>query len=593
MSTYHASGKRRRWNLAFAAAVVVVIVTLIPQIVFWFHRGVDWQGSYVCVDPDEFAYSAYVSSLISGKNRLDNPYTGQPAETTLAKRENLFSIQFFPPYILALLARLSGLSASAIFIVVVPMIAFATSLVIFWLLLELTKNETTSAIGVLIMLLCGVIVSEHLFLIEKHYYTFGFLRRYIPAIPVPLFFLFCLFVWRAFTRQRTSSVYYSLAAGTTFSLLVYSYFYVWTAAAAWLGCLTLLWWLGRSADRKQALRAASIITALGLAALVPYFDLLSRRAETTDGAQGLVFTRVPDLLRSTEILGVLILFTLAWFVFRKKLDYRSPELLFAVSCLALPLLVFNQQIITGYSLQPFHYEQFIINYVVLLGAVVSYSVIRRSAPKRPILWIAVALGVGFATALRSSTVSFEINERTDRAVPIYQTLEKSSQSKTGVVLIDNPMLATAAPTYASIPVLWAPHMYTFGTTTSADEVERFYQYLYFTGIDADQISSDPELKRLFTMTLFGLVRVNPKLSIKFNPVTDGEITEKLSVYSHFSTNFSQEHVARWPLSFVVLEDGLEYDLSNLDRWYERDDGYRTGGGVIYRVRLRRAIVDSR
>ncbi len=63
-----------RWRLGALTGLVVVLITLIPQISVWISRGREWQGSYAFTDPDELAYSAYLSSLIAGRPRRNNPY---------------------------------------------------------------------------------------------------------------------------------------------------------------------------------------------------------------------------------------------------------------------------------------------------------------------------------------------------------------------------------------------------------------------------------------------------------------------------------------------------------------------------------------
>ena len=63
----------------------------------------------------------------------------------------------------------------------------------------------------------------------------------------------------------------------------------------------------------------------------------------------------------------------------ERLTGVLPRFLFAASFALMPLAVFNQQVITGRSLQPFHYESFIANYVTLVGAFVTIVTIRRSA----------------------------------------------------------------------------------------------------------------------------------------------------------------------------------------------------------------------
>src|SRR4029079_16604098 len=75
-----------------------------------------------------------------------------------------------------------------------------------------------------------------------------FLRRYQPVLALPLFFVFCALVWQALsTANKRRFWIYAILAGFSFALLVFSYLYLWTAAAAWLLCLSpgLTWLLPR------------------------------------------------------------------------------------------------------------------------------------------------------------------------------------------------------------------------------------------------------------------------------------------------------------------------------------------------------------
>ena len=160
--------------------LAVMVVTFIPQMNLLIRRGADWQGSYALIDYDELAYSAYVHSLIEGRPRLNNPYAG-----TEQGAENFYSIQFLPPYAIALSSQVLRISASTAFILLLPLAAFASSLAVFWLLSEVTGNYRAAAVGVLIVLLCGRLVSESPFEGMQSYAGFAFLRRYIPAVPFP------------------------------------------------------------------------------------------------------------------------------------------------------------------------------------------------------------------------------------------------------------------------------------------------------------------------------------------------------------------------------------------------------------------------
>ena len=69
---------------------------------------------------------------------------------------------------------------------------------------------------------------------------------------------------------------------------------------------------------------------------------------------------------------------LSYAAWRKLVDIRSPLVLFAFSFILLPLVVFNQQVVTGMSLQPIHYQVFFANYVALIAVVLVSLIIWRT-----------------------------------------------------------------------------------------------------------------------------------------------------------------------------------------------------------------------
>lgn len=586
------SDRYPHFKLAALAALAVVAVTLIPQISVWAARGRGWEGAYAITDPDELVYSAYLNAIIHGQPRRYDPFLARQGAPEGVPRETYFSIQFLPPYVTALVARFFGLSASTTFILLTPLLAFASSMAVFWLLSEVSGDYKWSSIGVVVILLCGVLPSANLITTENYYAVFSFLRRYIPAVPFPLFFIFCLFVWRAFTRQGRKALWWAAAAGGIFGLLVYSYFFLWTAAGAWIFCFTTLWLLARPSDRIHVLKCAALCGVIMVAALIPYFKLLTLRAPTTDNDQALLLTHAPDLLRFTEVLGALIILGLAWGVRRRMTNWKNPATLFAASFAIVPFLVFNQQIITGHSLQPFHYEQFIINYLILVAAVLTDQLLLKLVLKRPVFSVAMALVVGIALALKTSNVNSQENVLIDEGIPVFKKLEEdvTRNPSRGFAVFDRTILSASAPTNcSSLPLLWSPYTYTYGSISTVEDNERLFHYFYYMGVD------EPKLEKmlngpLFRAALFGLPRVNSTLTQDFHPVSSEEIRSQVQAYSAYRQKFSRQRAGLWPLSYVILTHGRTYDLSNLDRWYERDAGERIGSSILYRVRLRPAEI---
>src|SRR2546421_969207 len=110
----------------------MMLIALFPQIYFALHRGHQWNGANAIMHPDEVAYSAYVASLIRGRPRRNDPYTGRQDQPDAPQPESLFSIQIIPAYLVALPARWLGLSASTAFIFFPALFAFLSGLSIYW-----------------------------------------------------------------------------------------------------------------------------------------------------------------------------------------------------------------------------------------------------------------------------------------------------------------------------------------------------------------------------------------------------------------------------------------------------------------------------
>jgi hypothetical protein len=244
----HETGRRHGFRLGIFAALAVTLVALYPQFRLIIERGGDWNGSYAIFSQDEVAYSAYVNALMGGRPRRNDPYTGRDDREGAPQHESLFSIQFIPAYLIAYTARALGISAATAFILLTATVAFLSTLALFWLIRLVTKDEGLAAAGALVVVCLGTFAVLYAPLralagLDTTYTFeyFPFLRRYVPALPFPLFFVFCALVWRAVTSaERRAARTAGLLAGATFGLLVFSYFYLWTAAAAWAICFVLL-----------------------------------------------------------------------------------------------------------------------------------------------------------------------------------------------------------------------------------------------------------------------------------------------------------------------------------------------------------------
>ncbi len=592
----------------------MVLLSLIPQIHFWFVRGRDWNGAYASIQGDEFLYSAYINALIDGRPRRNDPFAGLDSTSNSPLPESIFSIQFIPAYVISLLARAFGASASTAFIVLTGAVGLLASLSVFWLLTSVTGNSKLAAVGVLIVLCYGALAGGQglvgLLLNRAPIFFLPFLRRYEPAAVFPFFFAFFALIWRALTvENKARARLYSTLAGLTLGALVFSYLYLWTAAAAWVACLAFLWlYLRPAEDRRRGLEVFTITGVITIFALVPYAYLISQRAGTLDDAQLLILTHRPDLFRAPEIIGAFILVALVFGRRRGKIEQSAPPpVIFAASFALLPFVVFNQQVLTGRSIQPFHFESFAANYAVLVSLVIVRGFLLRPIPNRALAWIAALCFLWGALEISLPAIARTPSDVvTDQMIPALLRLrELSKQDGTlaglrvdgkASTVVFSPQMEVMGwlPTWTPQETLLGKGRLVFGSASQQERKELLYMYLYYSKVDGEHLlellnerTVDSLLSLYARTAIFGNERVVPGLSFDFNPIHQEEIEQEVRSYQAYADSFSRDKVLLHPLAYIVTRVEPESDFSHIDRWYERDSGERIGDYNLYRVKLRK------
>jgi hypothetical protein len=561
------------WKWGLLAALTMAVLSLVPQLDLRLRRGADYQGAYAYAHYDEDFYAAYLNSLILGRPRRSDPLvdnTNHPNASS-APVESFFSIQFLTPGVLVTLSRLFRLNAPQVLIVYPPLLALAAAAVLFLLLREITSDAKLSALGAFFILCFGALAGRdgkmvHLLDYQVWYAGFPFLRRYHPGIGLPLFFVFVVLIWRTATKQDRSAVGTSIAAGVCFALLVFSHLFVWTAALAWVVIFTLLWFFTQANGRASFARHLAIAGVPSVAAIAAYGALISGMASNTAMGQGLEHLRAPDLIRGPEMSGIALLVLIILGVRWSRIgSWRDPRVILALSFVLLPLAVFNQQVITGYSLQPFHFEIFITNYVVLTGAVLVFALFLKRPLSTKALWglffITLAWGI---TEIRYSTIrERERNLARDAFVPVATrliSLHGADRKKRGVV--------------------FSPDTYVV-----ADNIgERFFQYLHYGGVSAERLAEKLKANNFVeTCALFGYERSTRHLTRNFTPVTPPEIDSKTQKYEVFIASREQQMMGNPDLDYVIVPNSVPFDYSAIDRWYQRDSGENLGAYSLFRL----------
>jgi hypothetical protein len=601
-----------RFKWCALATAAITFLALMPQIHFWAMCGSQWHGAYAVVQGDEFLYSAYVNALIDGRPRRNDAFTGRDSVPASPLPESTFSIQFIPAFAIAWLAKVCGASASSTFIVLIVLAGLLASLSLYWLLASITGDSQTAAVGLLFVLCLGAIAAGHGIigvLLKPGVVLLGlpFLRRYQPAAAFPLFFIFCGLLWQALNNGNPRRAWlYSTLAGLNLAVLVFSYLYLWTAAAAWLVCIALLWlYLRPKEERYRTLGLFVVPAGIVTLALIPYAYLVSHRAGSLDEAQTMVLTHRPDPFRVPEIIGAIILVTLIVSVRRGRVKSSEPRVIFAASFALLPLVLLNQQVLTGRSMQPYHFENFVANYAVLVGFVIVVTLLYRSIRSRSLLWIAVLCFLWGAIEISMPVLAnYGSNVAADEMVPVLTRLKDlSKQDGTLSSLRDTGKSSTLVfsperdvmgllPTWTSQGTLLGMGGLDFGSASQNQRKEMLYMYLYYSAIDGaglreilNEKAGNALMSHYARIAIFGHERVVPMLSFHLEPITQEEVEEEVRGYQTFMDSFTREKVLLYPFAYVVTRG--ESDLSHVDLWYERNAGERFGDYNLYRVRPRK------
>lgn len=603
-----------KWQFGIIAGIVLMICGMYPQLKMWYVRGNDWQGAYAYNDIDEVAYASYLNALIEGRPRRNDPYTGRSDTPEHEQEESLFSIQFAAPYLVAIPARVFGLSVNMAMWLSGGLAAFIAGLALFWLIGKMTDDSVYAMAGALIVICGGSLfagegaISEILFDGFSYPYYPG-LRRYVPAVPFAVFFILCGSVWKLLTTEdMTKRIIFTVISSICFAFTVFSYFYIWTTAAAWLGCLVFVWLIVRPEGWIKDFKAFAALGAACLVSLIPYAYFLSKRSHTMDHVQLLVYTRELDLWRFPELVVYAVLLMLILGALLKAINLKDRSTLFVLSLVLTVIAVFNQQFITGRSLQPIHYQVFIGNYVAGLALVLMLGLLFKTLTQNKLKQVSfavlalIAATWGIVECHYTVRVLDDANLVRDEGMPVAKRLTElavndvpSPNSQRAVTLAFSHIQADDLPTIAPQAVLWARHQHVFAGVTWEENKERYYQFLYYSDLDENWLAKGMKEDGDFVsmIALFGWGRHSNRLSSESKPLTYGEIDEEAARYAQYRKNFSLKEASNPTLSYVVFPQDWNMELKNLDKWYERDNGEIHGKYILYRVKLRKEpLVDK-
>jgi hypothetical protein len=591
-----------RWAYGASIAAILALLSLYPQFTLMYMRGPDYyNGAAFVNDNDESVYLTYSQALADGRPRKNNIYMGAADE----RPETFLSIQALPAYASALPASISGIAAQSFFPFLSVLCAIAAALSLFWFFRQITGNDAFAAAAALLVLVLGASAAgygavKHLAGLGPSSAALPFLRRYTPGLAFPFLFFFMGFIWRAYEGSNGSRRRNWILAGVSFAALLYSYFYLWTTAFAWASLVGLLTLIYRAENGTAIWKFWLRLSSVCVVAAIPYVWLLSQRVSSTDSSQLLEATRSPVFGRPPIWIGLFVLVVLLIATVTRRIRVGSREAIMIAACGLLPLAVFDQHVLTGYSLQPFHYNLYTAPYIALIGAAVLAWVCLRETSLTSRNRIAAALiiltacwgvvEVHFATQYRLAA-----NLRRDEILPVALKLReiglKNVQHASEQVTFNSDLFqADHQPSTAPHGVLWSEHLPWAASISEEAARRRYLVHLYYSNKDEEWLRRSLEKcpAGAECKAIFG-ARVIPTLAIGNHAPSPAEID---SVTAEFAGIIEQASASGPPEplpGLAIIRNGVGFEPVVLDRWFTREPLAQVGEYTIFRLDRRRKI----
>ncbi|HXF42916.1 MAG TPA: hypothetical protein VNK26_04185 [Pyrinomonadaceae bacterium] len=600
-----------KWRFAVIAGIILAVFCLYPQLNLWHLRGKEWNGHYAYNDIDEVAYASYLNALIDGRPRRNDPYSGRDDTPAERQPESLFSIQFAAPYTIAIPARLLGLDTPWAMIISGALAGFVSAFITAWLLFLLFRDNWFALAGSTAVFAFGALAAGEGALLEIAWDGFSYpyfpgFRRYIPALAMAAFFL-ALAALSKFTdainsqsdKSRRNYLIWGLLSTFFFAYCVYSYFYIWTALAAFAFVLFVSLLLMKWPPSRQCLIVFSVLGAAWALILLPYFYLLSQRAETLDHVQLLVYSHKPDLFRVPEYIALSTLIVLAiCLVSRKSKETAKAAFAFSLSAAVTVFIIFNQQLVTGRSLQPIHYQVFIGNYIAGFSLITAFGVLlsgylgqgRNSVKIFSTILLIIATGWGFIECFYTVRVLDSANVERDKALLVEKRLKElakeSADPHRETVFSFDWLVADDLPSISPQNILWARHQHIFAGLGWEESKRRYYKQLYFHGVTPDGLRKLLYRDFVTIIALFGWGRHSDRLSIDAKPLTEEEIEAEVKNYKAYLDNFDRVEAANPTINWVIVGAENTDELEIIQKWYSLTDEEKVGDFLLYKARLK-------
>ncbi|MBI4620233.1 MAG: hypothetical protein HY739_08740 [Desulfobacterales bacterium] len=344
-----------------------------------------------------------------------------------------------------------------------------------------------------------------------------------PISPQFHFIPFLLSLWFILKMFLTNKKHWAILAGMTVGMLFYVSVFYWTFIYAGMFVFLLIQWI--LGNKKEKWKDIVLVYAISLIISLPYWFTALELSSHPNYLElfkrlGGIYTRAP-IIPLTEIFAILLIISGGYLGVIK----RDEKFWFLVSFAIGGIGCLNQQIITGKTIEPYHWQSY-TNKIFLVMAIFvlfhgflskwtkNYPPGTERAGKKIIfsLLCLVILFLGFIQQNNYYKINIESNRKVQTMAAPLRWIEKNT-SKDAVILTYPPHLANSQL-----------------ITTHTEKYVYISDPFFITSLLSDR---EIEERYLFALSFFGVAEDKAE---EFFKMLDGGLFKGMQVHAFYGGN---------------------------------------------------------
>lgn len=558
--------------LAVIIALIIGLVCIAPHIVFKVSLGSDYQGIYLMQTANELEYLGRMQEIADGHWNLGSvpffEYKNNPSLMPSSILEILFAGASW-----LLKISISNLVILSKFFL--PALLF---LLIYFLIYQITgaagllsgKINAITA-GLLIVLGYDLIDYRSLWSYFKGINSPGdFLLWTRPINPILggiLIYSFLMLVWHLYQNKNGKYKYILIfCGGLVLAMAITSYFFSWGMILSLVGILGIIALLKK---RYDFIKKLFLICLCGFVLASPYFYNIFLASHDISYQESVLRTGL--FLGHKPIFNIFLIFSLAIFLilsffFRNRTKEKIIDKewwLFSLCLILAGFIAFNQQIITGRAIWPFHFVQYSIPLCITALFVIFYY-FKNINKKTNYLWsiiiaVAITASLSFGIYVQASAYkqSYREYKEKQKYADAFNWINKNTEKDCVILSEDRVFLSRAIPAFTHCNVYLSN--FTFFLLPTDRLHHNYFTYLRLRGISADGIegfindNSNSILLYLYaTQTM-----------VKFDFKKYENVLAKMKKdYKKFLTKDFTAELKKYKLDYLVSEKQINADSLN-------------------------------